>query len=390
MRLADFIRANKVLIIAEWESFARTLEPAAHMTTAQLRDHIEQILSFIATNLESPQSDRQRMTKSHGRSDSVGDVDTAAEIHGDIRHDEGFDIVQMVSEYRALRGSVIKLWTNSNRTLSNADVVDLVRFNEAIDQALAESVVKFTEKVDYSKDLLLGILGHDIRSPLGAMSMCAQLVPRVGTLNEKQMELTTQMVDCGKRISDIVGNLLDLTRSRIGTGLPIVKTPMDIGALAQQVVDEIQVQHPDRSIVFEANGDTAGECDATRIGQLFSNLIGNAIQYGAKNLPIHVSVNGDAQGVSISIHNHGDPIPANQLTKLFHSFTRGENGEPKVNPLATNLGLGLFITKEIVVAHGGSIKVVSNSQEGTTFMVQLPRTVPMPGADVYPKVATYK
>jgi signal transduction histidine kinase len=106
----------------------------------------------------------------------------------------------MVSEYRALRSSVIKLWTNSNRTLSDAEVVDLVRFNEAVDQALAESVVKFTEKVDYSKDLLLGILGHDIRSPLGAMSMCAQLMPRVGTLNEKQAQLTTQMVDCGTRI----------------------------------------------------------------------------------------------------------------------------------------------------------------------------------------------
>src|ERR1700712_3080733 len=112
MRLADFIRENKQPIIGEWENFARTLTPAAHMTTFQLRDHIEQILSFIAEDLESPQTARQQIRKSHGKNDSVAVEDSAAEIHGNIRHDEGFDIVQMVSEYRALRSSVIKLWTN--------------------------------------------------------------------------------------------------------------------------------------------------------------------------------------------------------------------------------------------------------------------------------------
>ncbi len=375
MRLADFIRANTTPIIAEWESFARTLTPAANMTRAQLRDHIEQILSFIATDLETPQSDRQQIKKSHGKSDSENDTDSAAEIHGDIRHDEGFDIVQMVSEYRALRSSVIKLWTSSNRTLSDTDVVDLVRFNEAIDQSLAESVVKFTVKVDYTKDLLLGILGHDIRSPLGAMSMCAQLLPRTGTLNDKQTQLVTQIVDSGVRISDIVQNLLDFTRARIGTGLPILKIFMDIGTLAQQVIGETQIQYPERSILLETTGDMKGEWDSTRIGQLFSNLIGNAVQYGAKNLPITVSLHADAQCVTITIHNSGEPIPPKQLNRLFHSFTRGANASSSIDSSTANLGLGLFITKEIVAAHEGSIKVISNKKEGTTFTVQLPRSL---------------
>lgn len=375
MRLSDFIRENKHLIIGEWESFAKTLSPAAHMTSFQLRDHIEQILTFIAEDIESPQTAKQQIRKSHGKNDSEDAEDSAAKIHGNIRHDEGFDIVQMGSEYRALRSSVIKLWTSANRTLSDEDVADLTRFNESVDQALAESVVKFTQKVDYSKDLLLGVLAHDIRSPLGAMSMCAQLMPIVGTLNEKQQELTSQIIDSGTRISDIISTLLDLTRARVGTGLPILKAPMDMGALARKVVDEMQVQHPDRTILLEITGDLQGEWDNTRIGQLFSNLIGNAVQYGTKTAPIDVLINEDSLGVIISIQNAGVPIPPKQLTTLFNSFTRGENNSNQRAAGNSNLGLGLFITKEIVLAHGGTIKVISNEKEGTIFSVRLPKAV---------------
>ncbi len=376
MRLADFIRANKAPIISEWESFARTLKPSEYMTSAQLRDHIEQILLFIIADLESPQSDSQQIKKSHGKSDSENDGESAAEIHGDIRHDEGFDIVQMVSEYRALRSSIIKLWTHSNRSLYDEDVVDLIRFNESIDQALAESVVKFTQKVDYSKSLLLGVLGHDIRSPLGAMSMCAQLLPKVGTVNSKQQELASQIINSGTRISDIVTNLLDLTSARAGTGLPVFKASMDIGILARQVVDEMQIQHPDRSILLEITGDVQGEWDATRIGQLFSNLISNAVQYGAKTAPVNIVVKGEGPEVRISIHNDGDPIPPTQLNTLFHSFTRGKiSDSTRSGGNALNLGLGLFITKEIVLAHEGTIKVISNDKEGTIFRVSLPKAV---------------
>ncbi len=373
MRLANFIRENKQPIIAEWEGFARTLTPAANMTNVQLRDHIEQILFFVTEDLDSPQTKRQQINKSHGKSDNENDEESAAEIHGKIRHDEGFDIIQMVSEYRALRSSVIKLWTNANRTLSDEDVVDLIRFNESIDQALAESVVKFTNKVDYSKDLLLGVLGHDIRSPLGAMNMCAQLIPIVGALNEKQQELTSQIISSSTRISDIVSNLLDLTSARAGTGLPILKAAMDIGILARQVVDEMQIQYPDRAISSAITGDVQGEWDATRIGQLFSNLIGNAVQYGAKLSPIDVIIKEDSAGVIISIHNDGDPIPPTQLTTLFHSFTRGKSDGNQAGGVTSNLGLGLFITKEIVIAHEGTIKVISNEKEGTTFSVRLPK-----------------
>jgi len=156
MRLSAFIHENKELIIGEWENFARTLAPAANMSRLQLRDHVDAILSFVVKDIESSQTSSEQVRKSHGKSDNPEESkDSAAEIHGDIRQDEGFDIIQMGSEYRALRSSIIKLWTRVQRVLSDEDVLDLTRFNESIDQALAESVVRFVKKVDYSRDLLL-------------------------------------------------------------------------------------------------------------------------------------------------------------------------------------------------------------------------------------------
>jgi signal transduction histidine kinase len=362
MRLAEFIRHNRQPIIKEWESFAKTLASAENMTQMQLRDHIEPILTFIARDIESAQSPTQQISKSHGeRDNSEARKDSAPAAHGNLRHDDGFDIVQMVSEYRALRGSVVKLWTKTKEGLNDVDVVDLIRFNEAIDQALAESVVKFMKKVDYSKDLLLGVLGHDIRNPIAAMMMLGTLLPRIGSLNEKQAALTSQIGECAIRVNKIVGDLLDLARARMGTRLPVDKTQMDIELVARQIVDEIQVLHPNRALILEISGDVKGEWDKTRIGQLLSNLMSNAVQYGKEGSSVNVMVQGSVHEVAISVRNEGEPIPATQLTTIFNSFTRGDLKRDA--DVGSNLGLGLFIAKEIVTAHGGSIDIVSNVDE---------------------------
>jgi signal transduction histidine kinase len=337
-----------------------------------LRDHIDEILSFISDDLETDQTKAQAVKKSHGKSDSTeAYVDTAAEAHGDLRHDDGFDIVQMVSEYRALRSSVIKLWTASQRLLDNSDVEDLTRFNEAIDQALAESVVKFTAKVDYSRDLLLGVLGHDLRNPLGAISLGSVLLPRLGALNEKQTAVATTIETSSHRMTRIISDLLDLARARHGTGLPVVPKPLDLADLSRQIVDETKIQNPDRDIDLQIIGAVEGEWDRTRLGQMFSNLLGNAVQYGHKSTPIRVTIKGLKSSVCVVIHNQGPPIPAAQLATLFHSFTRGTEAHATTG--GSNLGLGLFITSEIVKSHAGRIDVNSSKAEGTAFTITLPK-----------------
>ena len=375
MRLSEFIRTQQARIITEWIDFAESLTPAASsMSQLQLKDHIAQILKFIALDIESDQSATEQVSKSQGKSDLDQDrKETASEIHGSIRHTDGFDIVQMVSEYRALRASIIKLWTLSKTELSDRDMLDLTRFNESIDQSLAESVSRFMQKVEYSKDLLLGILGHDIRSPLGAISMSAQLLGKIGALNEKQTALNAQIDICCTRVGKIVTDLLDLTRARIGSGLPIYQEPMVMSALAEQIVQEMRVQYPKRSILLTVSVNSEGYWDGSRMGQVFSNLIGNAIQYGAVDSPITITIGGNAMDLDITVHNHGKVIPASQLVTLFDSFTRG-TGSAQQQPSA-NLGLGLFISKEIIHSHGGTIHVVSEETRGTSFHIHLPRNM---------------
>ena len=251
-------------------------------------------------------------------------------------------------------------------------MLDLTRFNESVDQSLAESVARFMEKVEYSKDLLFGILGHDIRSPLGAITMSSYLMQRTGELNEKQSALNTQIESSCTRVLKIVADLLDLTRARMGSGLPIKREPMVMSTLAEQIVQESRVQFAKRSILLTVSVNSEGEWDSSRMGQVFSNLISNAIQYGAPDSPITVTIGGNESMVNISVHNVGPEMSPSQVSTIFNSFTRGSVA-PENQPGA-NLGLGLFISKEIIHSHGGTIRVISTKAEGTNFMISLPRT----------------
>ena len=130
--------------------------------------------------------------------------------------------------------------------------------------------------------------------------------------------------------------------------------------------------------ILEISGETEGEWDKARIGQVFSNLLGNAVQYSFNGTPIKTTVKGSTKEVTLSVHNQGVPIPADKAERIFDSLTRGaaENGQEQ--PGSTNLGLGLYITKEIVTAHGGTIDVISSETNGTTFSARFPRSVALP------------
>src|SRR5688572_19566893 len=169
VRLADFIETNVEAILAEWVTFAETCGPAGDTLDLEgLRDHAVDMLNHIVADLRTPQTKAEQAHKSTGAADSgADDEDTAAEVHGAGRAESGFSVGEMVSEYRALRASVIRLWTKASGTLTGDSLEDLTRFNEAIDQALAESITRYTHDIDRSKEMFLAILGHDLRSPLG-------------------------------------------------------------------------------------------------------------------------------------------------------------------------------------------------------------------------------
>jgi len=372
IRLADFIHANIKPIVSEWESFAKTLTPAAaDMTPLALRNHIHEILAFVVKDIKSPQTRQEQAQKSKGEK-KKSSAPSAAETHAALRLAGGFDIEQMVSEYRALRASVIKLWSVPNTEIDKTDMLDLTRFNESIDQELAESVSQYTKKIAYSKDLVAGILSHELRNPLNVISMSAQLMLTIRGADERQTMLTTQIFESTSRMTNIIDDLLDITRARFGTGLPVIKTSMDMSFVSRQLVDEIRLIHPTRNIILVLSGDAKGEWDKARIGQLFTNLIGNAIQYSFKDSSISVVVKGSLHHVLMSVHNEGVPIPPEKMGTLFDALARAVTVDGD-HPADVNLGLGLYITKEIVASHGGTINVISTKDAGTTFTIRLPR-----------------
>jgi signal transduction histidine kinase len=375
MRLSEFILTYRAQILSEWVAFARTcLHSTNNLDLAMLRDHASEMLEVIAADLNTPQSNSEQADKSKGKSDADLDSatpDTAAQSHGSGRAESGFSVEQMVSEYRALRASVIRLWIERTGALTRADLEDLVRFNEAIDQALAESTSRFTEDLSQSKEMFLAMLGHDLRTPLGAIMGSAQVLAKTTQPPEIVLKMASIVLSSGKRMSALISDLLDFTRSRLGSGIPIVRDDLDIAEASKQTVDEIAAMHPQRAVNFEIAGDLQGQWDSARVSQALSNVVSNAVQHGSDETPINVSIRGADDEVVLEVHNRGPVIPASQLNKIFDPMHRIDVDKP-VAP-RTNLGLGLYIAERIVAGHGGRITVESSEDRGTTFAIHLPR-----------------
>lgn len=376
MGLAAFIRSKEEAIVAEWEAFAQTYLPsAAHMDRSALRDHIIGLLRFIANDLETSQTERERSEKAKGQGPKDGGpLDSAAETHADLRFTGGFDTVEMISEFRALRASVIKLWRAEWAKTETVDILpDLLKFNEAIDQVMTESLSRFTNRFDHSGSLFVGTLVHDFRGPLVAVYNSAQALVMRGKLDDEQVNLVSRIETSTSRISRLVSNLIDAVRIRLDKGILIAPAPMDIGTTVQEAAKEVQAAHPDRKLLIETSGDLEGEWDRARVGQVLSNLIGNAVLHGLKTSAIDVAAKGAAQEVILSVHNEG-AIPPDAVATAFDPLPRGEDeDENQIQSEKAWLDLGLFITKGIVTAHGGKITVTSSEEEGTTFTAHLPR-----------------
>lgn len=374
VRLADFILTNRGAILAEWHAFAKTCLPASgSMGIVALSDHAAEMLTVIALDLKTPQGDFEQSEKSKGRAPVLYPNErTAAEKHGTGRAESGFTLDQMVGEYRALRASVIRLWTRGRAEATQTDLDDLTRFNEAIDQSLAESITRFTEDLDKSKEMFLAILGHDLRSPISAVLTSSKFMLETNELEEPHRTLTMRIVSATTRMNQMVGALLDFTRSRLGVGIPIVPASMSMGKLVHDVVNEVLAAHPDRKIQVNARGALKGDWDCERMTQVLTNLVGNAIEHGSQGTAVTVDVQGTDDEITIAVHNRGVAIPEDQLDGLFSAMKR-RSATTKSSGSSANLGLGLYIADRIVHAHKGTIGVASSEEKGTTFTVHLPR-----------------
>jgi signal transduction histidine kinase len=225
----------------------------------------------------------------------------------------------------------------------------------------------FSKQAEATRDLFVGILGHDLRSPLGAIKMATSLLQKrgeQGELPDLEQRALARVQSSASRIESLVDSLLDFTRARFGMGFPVHPTDADMGELGAHLVDEVRTAHPDRMIRFEAHGSLRGCWDVVRVAQVLSNLVGNAVQHGKDPIVVEARDAGDV--VLLSVRNGGQPIPEAKRAALFQPFRKSDDSK--------GVGLGLFIAQQIVRSHGGSIDVAS-TPEATTFTTRWLRAV---------------
>lgn len=377
MRLSLFILSNLDAILKEWEEFAATLDPLKGADRVELRDHAVAVLKVIAADLETPQAECESIAKSKGLA-PAGSSDTPAEVHAAGRMTSGLNGDQVMAEFRALRSSVLRLWARNVDITTADEIQDMIRFNEAIDQAQTESMARYSKLLRDAQSLFLAILGHDVRSPLGAVSMGAQVLLHDQALPSKVLKVALRIFNSSKRVDEIVRDLLDFSTSHLGDGIPIDPYTVDLAEICLRVVEEARTFHPDRKIELASEGNLVGAWDGPRLAQAFSNLISNAIQHGKPEGVVQVALAGLQPDVVFEVRNEADPIPPSKLRTLFDpvkSFAIRPPGE-RAATRVQNLGLGLYVVKEIVKAHQGEISVSSTEEAGVKIRISLPRLTP--------------
>lgn len=382
MRLPDFILENIEPILEEWETFAISIWPGPVATRPIVRDHAANMLKAVALDMKSYQSASQQSEKSKGlaeggqsrRGKRSAKVDGASNLHASSRLASGFELRELVAEYRALRASVLHLWILDVKDPASRQLEDVIRFNEGIDQLLTESIATYADTVDSSRNCFLGILGHDLRTPLSSASMVAHLLGEAKTIDTKFHTMTRILGQSLDAMNHLIRDFLDFTAGRLGAKMEFVPGTMDLHALCEEVLDEMRASHPEHSFIHttDGDGDPIGSWDVRRLRQLISNLLGNAVQHGSSE-PVTLAVLSSAAGVELSVHNSGPVIPGEILATIFNPMTRHRHTGNATIP--GSLGLGLYIAHEVATAHGGTI-IVSSTHEETVFTVRLPRSAP--------------
>jgi len=220
-------------------------------------------------------------------------------------------------------------------------------------------------------EMFAAVLGHDLRAPLNAIMTSAQTLPRLSE-EPAVRDVAARLLSSGTRMTRMIEDLLDVTRTRVGGGLPVTRRPADMALIVRRVVDEQDAAPAARAIAVDQCGEMRGHWDEERIAQGLANLLSNAIQHGRPATPIRISIGGSrADSIDVVIANHGVPEPA-VFGSMFDPFRRASQDTGR----GAGLGLGLYIARQIAVAHAGSLEVAVAEPDLTVFTLTLPRQLP--------------
>jgi signal transduction histidine kinase len=245
----------------------------------------------------------------------------------------------------------------------------MTRFNEAIDQAVAESVDFFGREAERLRSVFLGVLGHDLRGPLNAILLTSQLLAKrnAGTPDGK---FTATLLNGGERMRQLLDDLLEYNRASLGIGIRVTPALCDLAQVCEEEVELQRAIWPGNALEFITDGAVSGYWDAARLKQVIGNLVANAAKYGDRGAPITVRLSGSGDEAVMTVENTGPEIKPNEVNALFDPLQRAAHGDGETE--RTSLGLGLFIVRHIVLAHGGVISLSSTGGK-TVFRVAVPR-----------------
>lgn len=375
MKFSAFIKDNLDAIVADWEAFARSLPAGRTMSALALRDHSREILLAIAGDMEIRQSDQERAEQAQDIVPTEASTASAAAEHGALRQMAGFDLVQLFAEFRAMRASVMAFWQRSEGAEpGSSSIEEIARFNEGMDKALAQSVQRYSSEVAASRDMFLAVLGHDLRGPLSGIDMSAMLLAKAGLADAARQQAAARIKRASRDMNRLITDLLEYTRTRLGAGIPIDRSVCDLGPVCEASLEDIRAGNPEQQFVQRMSGDLILQADAARMQQALSNLLSNAVQHGNRRSPVSLTADGEVDAIVVKVCNSGDPISPDVLQAIFEPLVQAPNASSEAHERSrTSLGLGLFIVREIVLAHGGSITVESSVAAGTVFTIRLPR-----------------
>ena len=387
MELSTFIVASLDTIVEEWQASGRPSAPSlSRSETAEIRDCLKGVLLAIARDMERDGAGTQRRSAAMVR--DAGADGLLSVRHGRLRQQYGIGAGQLVEEFGSLRAAVLARWYFSGTRKDGGSVLDQsLRFNRAVDAALRDSAEGFTQALTATRDAYLFTLAQDLRNPLSAIHAASAVLARPDFGPEIRRNSTRRVRAALTQMDGLVSDLLEYTRRRSAPGIPVDQSSCDLKQVCEASIEAARTSHPARTFHLAASDELVLCADAPRIQQALANLLHNAIQHGDGQSVIKLEASADEAGASLSVWNAGRAIPEASLEAIFEPWVRAP-GEASTasDRLPASLGLGLFIAREIVVAHGGTIAVTSDAVAGTRFTIWLPRhqansaPVPRPAA----------
>jgi signal transduction histidine kinase len=382
MRLAAFILANLRPLLENWDDHARSAGVTLDRTA--LRNHAEQILREVARDMGTTQSPDEQRTKSEGDAPTVTGP-TPASIHGTGRFDEGFDLNQLFGEYRALRATVMRQWGQALHPDSRIDPREIVRFNEAIDQAISESVERFTLKHGEAISTFMSTMSHELRSPLNAVIGFTEVVLKgmAGPLNPEQIRQLGMAKSGAYHLLSLINDVLDLSKLAAGQ-LGANAEAFDVTESVKRVIASVKAVADAKHLSLRCDispelGDLVS--DQRRVEQVLLNLLNNAVKFtdeGGVTLsvqPVADAISStsalDRSAIRFQVTDTGIGIKPEDMWILFEPFRQVDNGRARHGE---GTGLGLVISQRLAKFLGGEIVVESQWRNGSTFTFTLPLT----------------